>query len=97
MKINEEKVRKLAILSQLNVDDDEIKKIFSDFKQILSFVDKLEEVDTSNIEPLTHIHPLSNINRDDTVTHNNNIKQKCLNNSAHHNSDYFKVPKVIKY
>ena len=96
MKINEEKVRKLAVLSQLNLDDDETKKIFLDFKQILSFVDKLEEVDTSNIEPLTHIHPLSNIKRDDTV-HHNNIKQECLNNSANHNSDYFKVTKVIKY
>ena len=95
MKINEEKVRKLAILSQLNLDDDEIKKIFSDFKQIVSFVDKLKEVDTSNIEPLTHIHPLLNINRDDTVYHHD-IKQECLNNSAHHNSDYFKVPKVLK-
>jgi len=96
MKINEEKVRKLAILSQLNLDDEEIKKMFSDFKKILSFVDKLEEVDTSNIEPLTHIHPLLNISRDDTVYHND-IKQECLKNSAHHNSDYFKVPKVIKY
>ena len=96
MKINEEKIRKLAALSQLNLDDEEIKNLFSDFKKILAFVNKLDEVDTVNIEPLTHIHPLSNISREDKV-HHKDVKQKCLDNSAHHNSDYFKVPKVITY
>ena len=95
MKINENKIKKLADLSELNLDTEEIKSLFSDFKKILAFINKLEEVDTNNLEPLTHIHPISNISRDDTASQPD-MKQTYLNNSKNHNSDYFKVPKVIK-
>ena len=95
MKINENKIKKLADLSKLNLDAEEIKSLFSDFKKILAFINKLEEVDTNNLEPLTHIHPISNISRDDIICQPD-IKQTYLNNSRNHNSDYFKVPKVIK-
>ena len=95
MKINENKIKKLADLSQLNLDPEEIKNLFSDFKKILAFINKLEEVDTNNIEPLTHIHPISNICREDRA-YQKDIKDTYLDNSRNHNSDYFKVPKVIK-
>ena len=95
MKINEHKIKKLAKLSQLNLGSSEIKSLFSDFKKILAFINKLEEVDTSNIEPLTHIHPISNISREDRICQID-IKKTYLDNSRNQNSDYFKVPKVIK-
>ena len=95
MKINENKIKKLADLSKLNLDAEEVKSLFSDFKKILAFINKLEEVDTNNLEPLTHIHPISNISRDDTASQPD-MKQTYLKNSKNHNSDYFKVPKVIK-
>ena len=95
MKINESKIKKLADLSKLHLDSKDIKSLFSDFEKILAFINELEEVDTNNLEPLTHIHPISNISRDDIICQLD-IKQTYLNNSRNHNSDYFKVPKVIK-
>ena len=95
MKINENKIKKLADLSKLHLDSEEMKSLFSDFKKMLAFINKLEEVDTNNLEPLTHIHPIYNISRDDTICQFD-TKQTYLNNSRNHNSDYFRVPKVIK-
>ncbi|MAQ47578.1 MAG: Asp-tRNA(Asn)/Glu-tRNA(Gln) amidotransferase GatCAB subunit C [Flavobacteriales bacterium] len=95
MKINENKIKKLADLSQLNLESEEVKNLFSDLKKIIAFINKLEEVDTTNIEPLSHIHPISNIYRED-IACQNKLKGTYLDNSKNHNSDYFKVPKVIK-
>ena len=95
MKINENKIKKLADLSHLSLDSEEIKNLFSDFKKILAFINKLEEVDTTSIEPLSHIHPISNIYRED-IACQNKLKGIYLDKSRNHNSDYFKVPKVIK-
>ena len=94
MKINEEKIQDLARLSKLSFSENEAKNMFSDFRKILNFIEKLDQVNTENIEPLTHIHQKTNISRNDTVV-NPEFKSAMLKQAANHNSDYIKVPKII--
>ena len=95
MKINQVKIKKLANLSRLNLNKSEIQNLFTDLKKILDFIDKLDEVNTENVQPLTHIHKAGNIYRDDNVSCED-IKASVLKQAPNHNSDYFKVPKILK-
>jgi len=94
MKINKEKVAKLAKLAHLSFESDEMNSMVRDLKKILNFVNKLDEVDTDNITPLTHIHNKTNVVREDKVVQLD-IKKAVLKNSPNHNSDYLKAPKVV--
>ena len=67
MKINEKKIQKLAELAKLNLTKEEVKKRFSDFKTMLSFINQLDEVNVDNIEPLIYVHESPNIYREDIV------------------------------
>lgn len=95
MKINEKKIQQLANLAKLKFSKKEAEDMFLDFRKILDFIQKLDELNTENVKPLTHIHEESNIFRNDDV-----IQQKCKNlileQSFNHNNDYIKVPKIIK-
>ena len=94
MKIDKKNVNKLSKLARLSFNDDEAKTMLVDFQQMLKFVDKLAEVNTDNVTPLTHVHNDSNIYRSDKI-YNLNIKEEVLKNAPNYNSDYIKVPKVI--
>ena len=95
MKINQKKVQKLAQLAKLNLTKEEAKKLFLDFKTMLNFINQLDEVNVDNIDPLIHVHKKSNVYRSDIIKQKD-LKTSILNKSQNHNSDYFKVPKVIK-
>ena len=95
MKINKLKVEDLARLSRLSFSDQEMESMISELEEILMFADKLNEVNTDSISPLTHIHGANNIYRDD-ISKNLDIKKKILENAPNHNSDYIKVPKVLR-
>ena len=56
MKINKEKIEKLAKLAYLSFDKEEMNRMISDLEEMLHFVNKLEEVNTDDIRPLTHVH-----------------------------------------
>ena len=92
MKVNNNKIKRLAELAQLNLDESESKKLSLDLEHILAFVEKLGEVDTTEVQPLTHIHGASNI-FDDDKPRQLDIKKEALNNSSSSNSDYFKIKK----
>ncbi|MAZ58155.1 MAG: Asp-tRNA(Asn)/Glu-tRNA(Gln) amidotransferase GatCAB subunit C [Flavobacteriales bacterium] len=94
MKITEKKIQDLAKLSKLSFSEKEAKNMFSDFRKILNFIETLDQVNTENIEPLTHIHEKTNIYRKD-VSVNSEFKSSMLKQAANHNSDYIKVPKII--
>lgn len=95
MKIDENTISRLATLSKLEFNPEETKKIERDLERILSFVDKLKELDTSGVEPLIFMSDEVNVLRDDIVkqviTHEEGMK-----NAVKKDSDYFKVPKVIE-
>ena len=75
MKIDKKNVNNLSKLSRLSFNDDEAKTMLVDLQQMLKFVDKLSELNTDNVKPLTHVHSDSNIYRSDKI-YNLNIKEK---------------------
>tara|TARA_Y100001968_G_C19388028_1_gene733965 strand:- start:258 stop:551 length:294 start_codon:yes stop_codon:yes gene_type:complete len=95
MKINKDKVKKIAKLARLSLEDKDIDSMVSDLKNMLTFVNKLNELNTEDVAPLTHVHPDTNILREDRST-SLKIKTKILSNAPNHNSDYIKVPKVLR-
>jgi aspartyl-tRNA(Asn)/glutamyl-tRNA(Gln) amidotransferase subunit C len=95
MKIDNETVDKIAHLARLEFENEAKDQIIKDMNNMLAFVDKLNEIDTSEIEPLIYMSDEINVLRADVVKHE--ITQaEALKNAPKHDSDYFKVPKVIE-
>ena len=95
MKINKLLIKKIADLSKLEFKKDSLEKITGDLNQILNFVNKLNEIDTDNIKPLIYVNEENQVLRDDEIS-NEITREDALKNASHKNSDYFKVPTVIK-
>ena len=93
MKKIQKKIQKLAKLARLNLDDKEVEEMVLDFDKMLSFINKLEEVNVNDLQPLIHIHSIKNNYRTDKVLQSTN-KKELINLAPEKNSDYFKVPKV---
>lgn len=95
MKITDETIDHLAHLSRLEFNGDQKVRIKSDLSKIVAFVDQLSTVDTTGIEPLIFMTETENVLRDDVdvVTIS---QQEALKNAAVHDSDYFKIPTVLK-
>ena len=71
------------------------KKLKPICKKMIGFIDKLQELDTTGVEPLMHMSEEVNVLREDVP--GNMLKQEeALKNAPHHNNQYFMVPKVIK-
>ena len=94
-KITKDIIEKLATLSRLEFDGKDKEEVLSDLKRMLNFVSKLNELDTSGVEPLIYMNDEMNMLRADEVK--KEITQKeALSNAPKHDSDYFKVPKVVE-
>jgi aspartyl-tRNA(Asn)/glutamyl-tRNA(Gln) amidotransferase subunit C len=99
LKITEEKVRYVAVLANLTLTDDEVRKFQADLDEILVHVDRLQEIDTTNVEPMTQVL----YDAEETATlRADNIRAPLGNSLALANaplagSGYFKVPEVIKH
>ena len=94
MKIDNETVDKISHLARLEYENEAKEEIIKDMNNMLSFVEKLNELDTSNIEPLIYMSEEVNVMREDEVKHDI-TQDEALKNAPQHDSDYFKVPKVI--
>ncbi len=95
MEITNELVEHIAHLSRLEfngADKDVIKK---DLQNMIEFVDQLNAVDTDGVEPLIFMSESINVLRDDLAL-NPITQEEALKNAAHHDSDYFKIAKVLK-
>lgn len=95
MKITDQKIQELSHLARLNFEDKDQEKIKTDLERILNFCEKLNEVNTDHVEPLVYMSDRTNHLRDDVVKPSIN-KQEALKNAPDADSDYFRVPKVIK-
>lgn len=95
MKVDNILVAKLADLAKLEFDADEAKAVEQNLTNMLNFVGKLDEVDVTGIAPLVYVNPETNVMRDDVVIADT-TKQEALRNAPLADSDYFKVPKVIR-
>ena len=94
MKITEETVDHIAHLARLEFEGDRKEAIRTDLERIITFMDKLQEVDTENVQPLIFMSSEINRLRDDiparTVT-----QEEALKNAPKRDSDYFRIPKVL--
>jgi len=95
MKIDNEIVDKIAHLARLEFENEAKVQIIKDMNNMLALVGKLNELDTSNIEPLIYMNDEVNVLREDEVKQEI-TKDEALKNAPSHDSDYFKVPKVIE-
>jgi aspartyl-tRNA(Asn)/glutamyl-tRNA(Gln) amidotransferase subunit C len=95
MKINTETVDKIAHLARLEFENEGKEQIMKDMNNMLAFIDKLNELDTSNVEPLIYMSDEVNVLREDVVKHEI-TQQEGLKNAPKRDSDYFKVPKMIE-
>jgi aspartyl-tRNA(Asn)/glutamyl-tRNA(Gln) amidotransferase subunit C len=95
MEINDELVDKIANLARLHFDDAEKPAIKKDLQRMIQFIEKLDELDTSGVEPLLHMTNNINILREDEVT-GSISREEGLKNAPVHDEQFFKVPKIIK-
>lgn len=95
MQINRELLDKMAHLARLEFNDKDADKMMQDMTAIVSWVEKLNEVDTIGIEPLTTMSHEVNAMRDDT-TQTELTPEEVLKNAPLKNDDYFRVPKVLE-
>ena len=93
--VNDELIDKLATLSKLEFNSDEKDHIKKDLGRILGFVEQLSEIDVEGTKPLIYVNEDINVLRDDTV-HTDITQDEGLSNAPQKDSDYFKVPKVLK-
>ena len=94
MKITDETVDHIAHLSRLEFEGEKRDAIKADLERIISFMDKLQEVDTENVEPLIFMSNEINRLRDD-VPADTITQVEALKNGPKTDSDYFRIPKVL--
>lgn len=95
MEVNNKLIQDIAKLSKLKFDDSEEEKMKVDLKKMLDFVDKLNEIDTEGVDPLIYMSEEVNVLREDKVTEKTS-QEDALKNAPEKDSDYFKVPTVLK-
>lgn len=95
MQVDDALIEKLSKLSLLQFNEAEKEEIRNDLQKMIGFVDKLQELDTTGIEPLLHMSDEVNVLRND-VPGNMLTREEALKNTPHHDGQYFKVPKVIR-
>lgn len=95
MNIDDKLVDRLAELSKLEFDAQGKEGIKKDLQKILNLVEKLEEVNVDGVEPLIYMTDEKNVLRKDVIS-DTVTKEEALQNAPQRDSDYFKVPKVIK-
>jgi len=95
MEVNEALVDKLANLARLKFDEAEKESVKNDLQKMIQFVEKLNELDTTGVEPLLHMSGHVNVLRADEVK-GSISREEGLKNAPVHDEHFFKVPKVIK-
>ena len=94
MKINHKVISKLARLSKLKFNEDEMKLISNDLSKMLEFINQLQDLDTEGIDPLIHVNEGINNWREDQVQ-GMISQEEALSNSPVKDGTYFKLPKVL--
>lgn len=95
MEVNEQLVDQLADLARLEFTPEEKTAIQGDLQRMITFVEKLNELDTTHVAPILHMTTDRNVYRDDKVVPSIS-REEGLQNAPAANDQYFKVPKVIK-
>lgn len=95
MKITKQEVEHVAKLARLELSDQEKVKLTDQLSNILSYVEKLNELDTRGVEPTSHVLDISNVMRED-VPASSLPQEKALSNAPEKAAGHYKVPKIIE-
>lgn len=95
MKITSDNVRHVARLARITLSDEQVEIFRKQLNDIVEYVEKLNEIETSNIEPTSHIVPLNNIFREDSMIPSL-PRQEMLKNAPDSNERFYIVPKIIE-
>ncbi len=94
MKITQEEIKKIALLSRLEVKEEHMGHMEKELSDILSYVAELNELDLEGVEPMAHAVPIHNVFREDVVTNGDN-KEAMLANAPKAKEGQYQVRKTI--
>ncbi len=92
--ISDETIEYVGILAKLELSDEEKEQAKKDMGSMLDYIDKLNELDTSGVEPMSHVFPVNNVFREDVVT-NGDDREAILANAPEEKDGSFVVPKTF--
>ena len=95
MSIDLKTIKHISKLSRISVNEKKAEKLAGDLNSIFKFIEKLNELNTDNVKPLTSVAETTLKLRPDEVK-SKNIREQIIKNSPQDNEDYFVVPKVIE-
>ena len=95
MSIDLKTIKHISKLSRISVDEQKAEKLAGDLNSIFKFIEKLNELNTDNVEPLTSVAETTLKFRKDDVK-SENIRDQIIKNSPEDNDDFFVVPKVVE-
>ncbi len=92
--ITDETIEYVGILAKLELSEDEREAAKKDMGRMLDYIDKLNELDTAGVEPMSHIFPVQNVFREDVVI-NGDESAKTLQNAPEEKDNMFVVPRTF--
>lgn len=92
--ISDETIEYVGILAKLELSGEEKEEAKKDMGRMLDYIDKLNELDTSGVEPMSHVFPVNNVFRQDVVTSGDD-RDNILKNAPQQKDGAFKVPKTV--
>mgnify|MGYP001364799624 CR=1 FL=1 len=95
MSIDLKTIKHISKLSRISVDEQKAEKLAGDLNSIFEFIEKLNELKTDNVEPLTSVAETTLKFRSDEIK-SKNIREQIMKNSPEDNEDFFVVPKVVE-
>ena len=93
--ISDETIEYVGILAKLELSEKEKKQAKSDMGRMLDYIDKLGELDTTGVEPMSHVFPVQNVFREDVVT-NGNQREQMLSNAIQEKGGMFMAPRTFE-
>lgn len=93
--ISEEQVKNVAETARLMLTDEEVKNFTKQLDHMLLLADKLNEIDTTDVKPLTHVIEARNVMREDKVESSLNVEE-VLKNAPDHEDGQIKVPSILE-
>jgi aspartyl-tRNA(Asn)/glutamyl-tRNA(Gln) amidotransferase subunit C len=86
-------IQKIAKLSRLKLTETESEKLEGYLEQVINYISQLNQLDTSNIQPTSHVLPVHNVFRNDEASKSKNIDY--LTGAPSNNKGHYEVPKII--
>ena len=93
--ISDETIEYVGILAKLELSDEEKEAAKKDMADMLDYIDKLNELDTDGVEPMSHVFPVENVFREDVVT-NGDSRRDILQNAPGEKDGMFKAPRTVE-